>query len=459
MSNFVTLEEAAKKLGVSTDQLIEMRSRGDIFGYRDGASWKFKPEEIERVAGEMMGEVLDEDPAGSSILSLDPDSANSAAASGLSGLGSNNSGLVISENSDISLQVDPQSSDLRLVANSDLALGEPVSGGSGTGSGISQVDESGLKLAKSDDDDDDIDLAIEDSDEILSDAVSGSSGSLSSGSGNNVTKSPAAAGSDISLGSDALSGLNIASGSGNSAKSGIIRGDSDPNIKAGGSSGHGSDLNLSADLELDDELVLGSGSDLALSADSGINLMSPADSGISLEDEPLDLAASGISGLDLALEGSDASGSNPSGSAVGSGVEFQQDEDFQLSPSGGLEQDDDSGSQVIELEDSSEFGDAAVALPAADGFADMGQDSAFESTDEFAEMAPTAGAAGAVMFAPEVPYSTGQVLLLLIPVLLLAFSGLLVSDVVRNMWMWSENETAYSLTSGITKMLVELKAK
>ena len=112
-----------------------------------------------------------------------------------------------------------------------------------------------------------------------------------------------------------------------------------------------------------------------LGNDSGINLMSPSDSGISLEDEPLDLAGSGISGLDLAAEGSDAGSGVGSavGSGLGSGIEINQGEEFQLSPSGSIESDDDSGSQVIELEDSSEFGDAAVALPAADGgFGDTG---------------------------------------------------------------------------------------
>ena len=72
-AQFITLEEAAKKLGINTDELVEMRSRGDIFGYRDGGSWKFKPEEIERVAAEMMGDALDEDPAGSSILVSEQD--------------------------------------------------------------------------------------------------------------------------------------------------------------------------------------------------------------------------------------------------------------------------------------------------------------------------------------------------------------------------------------------------
>jgi hypothetical protein len=361
------------------------------------------------------------------------------------------------DNSDITLQVDPQSSDLRLVASSDLALGEPTSG-SGLSSGLSQVDESGLKLAKSDDDDDELSLAIEDSDEILSDVLSGSGPKLGSGSGTGsdptikVGSDPSlkvnepAQGSDISLGSD-LSGLDLAGSSSN--KSGLIRGDSDPAIK----SGLGSDLNLSDDLQLEDDLVLGSGSDLALAADSGINLMSPADSGISLEDEPLDLAASGISGLDLALDGSDVS---PSGVGNASGVNIQQDEDFQLSPSGALENEDDSGSQVIELEDSSEFGDAAVALPdsAADAFGDMDTGGgAFDSEDAFAEMAPAA-AGGVPMAAPEVPFSTLWVCLLLGNLLLLAFSGVLVSDIVRNMWTWNGNETANSLTSGITSALV-----
>ncbi|MFM7931671.1 MAG: helix-turn-helix domain-containing protein, partial [Pirellula sp.] len=52
MANYVSLEEAAKILGVSTDDLVEMRSKGEIFGYRDGASWKFKQEEIDRVLEE-----------------------------------------------------------------------------------------------------------------------------------------------------------------------------------------------------------------------------------------------------------------------------------------------------------------------------------------------------------------------------------------------------------------------
>ena len=429
-AQFITLEEAAKKLGVHTDELVEMRSRGDIFGYRDGASWKFKPEEIERVASELLGGAMDEDPAGSSILISEQDLGSTGSKHG-STIGSDiNLGSDSTDaDSDVELVADPGSgSDVRLVA--------------GKGS-----DEP--RLAVSDDDDDELSLDSDEDDLLAS--TSGASGlgsdikfgtsaesaiKLGSGTG---------AGSDIPLtgsdafdldlgleGSDVLSGL---SGKG----SAIIKGDSDPSLDA-------MDLDLSDD---NDDLVLGGGSDLALGNDSGINLMSPADSGISLEDEPLDLAASGISGLDLASEGSDAA--SGVGSGLGSSVNFQQDEEFQLSASGSIEADEDSGSQVIELEDSSEFGDAAVALPAADGFDAFGSAEG-DGIDMGGALGATAAAGPVVsMGAPEVPYSLVQVMCLLGILLLMCMSGIMVTDVVRNMWAW--NDTS-ALTSGFTEAVL-----
>ena len=52
MSNLIPLEDAARMLGLSVDKLNEMRSNSEIFGYKDGASWKFKMQELERVADE-----------------------------------------------------------------------------------------------------------------------------------------------------------------------------------------------------------------------------------------------------------------------------------------------------------------------------------------------------------------------------------------------------------------------
>ncbi len=453
MSNFVTLDEAAKKLGVSADELVEMLSRGDIFGYRDGPSWKFKPTEIERVAAEMMGDALDEDPAGSSILMSE--SALGLGSSTGSTLGSDvisgdrGSDAGSDPDSDVSLVADQSDgSDVRLVANQARSA-DDTSTGSSTGSDVELAPDDELQMAASDDDDDELALEAADGGDILS--GSGIASAVSSDLDLDLLGSDllagSSAGSDIPLSdSDKLdltgeasnvfgdSDLSLAAGSE------LIKGDSDPAIDSSGLGLSGSDLELADD----GDLVLGGGSDLALATDSGINLMSPADSGISLEDEPLDLAASGISGLDLAAEGSDAGAS-----ASGSAVDFQQDEEFQLSPSGALDTDDDSGSQVIELEDSSEFGDAAVALPAEDGF------DAFADVDAgadvgFGEVAPV-GAAVAMGY-PEVPYSLPQVLSLLGILLLMCLSGILVTDVVRNMWAWSGQES--SLTSSFTEMVL-----
>lgn len=449
MSNFVSLEDAAKRLGVSADELVEMRSRGDIFGYRDGASWKFKPEEIERVSSEMMGgDALDEDPAGSSILVSESDLGASGSKLG-STIGSDIK-LAGDDDlgSDVSLIPDPDSgSDVKLVGRntakspSGLNLEDDelsLTGGShviGGGSDIkpgssNRLVGSDLKLAADDDDDDELSLQADDDDLMISGSglgsgVTGGSGVVAGGSG---------AGSDIEIGSD----IGLSLGDGSDVMAGLS-----PVLKPAKGGSSGKDLSLSDD----DDLVLGGGSDLALGNDSGINLMSPSDSGISLEDEPLDLAGSGISGLDLAAEGSDAS-SSAVGSGVGSGIEISQGEEFQLSPSGSIESEDDSGSQVIELEDSSEFGDAAVALPAADGgFGDDGFGAG--GFDDTMGAAAGAGAATAVMAAPDVPFQTGMVLVLLGILMVMGLSGILLTDLARNMWQYADGSS--DLSGGFTK--------
>lgn len=424
MANYVSLDEAAKILSLSPDELVEMRSRGEIFGYRDGSSWKFKSEEIERVQSELHGDALDEEAGGSSILvserQLGPSSSKSGSTIGKAsssevGLGSE---LKLSADdsrlgSDVSLVADPKSgSGVRLVnrkpgssSGVDLDKGADVAG------------VSDLKLQEE------------------------------GGSGSEVEL-----GSDLKLmaeGSPGESGLDLMSKDSNVLGSGSLSG------SGSGSIGIGGGLELANDDE--DDLVLGSESGVGLGSESGINLMSPSDSGLSLEDEPLDLAGTGISGLDLGAEvaGGSGAGSASGVSGLGSGalIDFQQGEEFQLTPSsGGIEVDDDSGSQVIELEDSSEFG----AIPAGAGGFDAIQEGGFDDGGGFGDEAALAGgamAAGAgVRGIPETPYGTGDVLLLLGILLLMGFGGLLLSDLMRNMWAW-DGQNDY--TSGITSMLVK----
>ena len=419
MANYVSLDEAAKILGIPSDELVEMRSRGEIFGYRDGKSWKFKTEEIERVQSELDDDAMDEEAGGSSILvserQVGPSGSKSGPTIGNAGasdlaLGSD---LHLADDeermgSDVALVPDPKSgSGVRLVNR------KPGSDGSGkekNGEGKSANALSDVKLQKE-----------------------------------------GGSGSEVELGSD----LNLL-GDDSGVASGLDVMSNEPKGVAGSDSGS---LGLGADLELEnddeDDLVLGSDSGVGLASESGINLMSPSDSGLSLEDEPLDLAGTGISGLDLGGEVKSGSGSgvgSASGiSGLGSGalIDFQQGEEFQLTPSsGGIEVDDDSGSQVIELDDSSEFGIPVGGMDPIDEQGGFG-------SDGFGDEAGLAGgtmAAGAGMRGiPETPYGTLDVLLLLGILLLMGMGGLLISDLMRNMWAW-DNQNDY--TSGFTSMLV-----
>ncbi len=425
MANYVSLDEAAKILGIHADELVEMRSRGEIFGYRDGKSWKFKSEEIQRVQSELGGDAMDEEAGGSSILiserQVGPSGSKSGSTVGKAGASDLELG------SDLNLAHDEEN------MGSDVALvPDPKSG-----SGVRLVNR---KPSSSD----------------------GSSVELDGdGKGSNPAdlKLPqeGGSGSEVELGSD----LNLA-GDESPDRSGLDLMGSDSKVVTG--SGSSGSLGLGADLELasddEDDLVLGSDSGVGLASESGINLMSPSDSGLSLEDEPLDLAGTGISGLDLGGEVASGSGSgvgSASGvSGLGSGalIDFQQGEEFQLTPSsGGIEVDDDSGSQVIELEDSSEFG----AIPAGGGiggFDPIDEQGGFGS-EGFGDDAALAGgalAAGAMRGVPETPYGTLDVVILLLILLLMGMGGLLVTDLMRNMWAW-DGQNDY--TSGFTSMLVK----
>lgn len=77
---FLTLEEAARRLGVSIDEVNRLVDRKELFPMRDGATIKFKVDEIERVAtGLGLG------PSGADDLSLDLALSGPGLASGLSG--------------------------------------------------------------------------------------------------------------------------------------------------------------------------------------------------------------------------------------------------------------------------------------------------------------------------------------------------------------------------------------
>lgn len=398
-ANLLELNEAAAKLGISPEQLIEMRSRGEIYGYRDGGSWKFKEDEVERVLADRAG-------GGSAIggdlddlikpMSLDDDS------------GDDLSSILVSEQE---LGKSAESTSSTIIGKS----AEPASGGT----------------------DSDIMLAA-------SDSTKGSVSDVqlvSPGSDLNL-----AAASDVQLvgGSD----LKLTDDGGTGKQSG-----SDVTLGSG-------KLDFATDSALDlgdDDLVLGGsgiGSDVTLGGgDSGINIASPADSGLSLE-EPLDLmGGSSVEGAFELPEDDDVISLSDNLADPDEATQLKADEEFLLSPGGDLGGDEsDSGSQVIALEDSEAFDENADTMLRPNQPALVVEDAGgFEAIGAGGGVAPAMSQQYMMTAAPEAPYSIWNVLGLLCCVLVLAVTGMLMTDLMRNMWAF---DTERVVSTGLMDSLL-----
>jgi hypothetical protein len=615
MATYLSLDEAAKKLGITTSVLIDLRSQGQVRGFRDGTSWKFPDSEIERLKEELPNltgfgsGILAADGPGSKVGSVigGDDSSVSLSDEGLDGDGSGGSGSSL----DLGLEISTSGgdSDVNLIASDGSDLGSDVlvipqaTGGSGIGIGGSgmgrgsgsdlPIDLDNLNLADSaishdsgelnlaagatssagktpapspskpapvaSDDSDEfnlgsvLDLEADENAPVLDlggeDPGSGASGSGAVGSGSSgefsgldlldddsddiipgsdadldlgmvsndenasslemmddldLTDSASSIGGIGSVSGDVLSELDLLAG--DSVGSGLLSGDSENllgsslmSVDDGGSSGVDDALADDDDLIIsdgdDDLIVSGAGSDISIAGDSGINLMSPSDSGLSLESEPLDLAGSSISALDLGAELIDGSGSGGGSSGYGSGlipddgsgsaVDFPADEEFQLSPSGiQLEASDESESQEIDIENSDSFGSGGfedvpfeeagvfeeepvfegVAAPVAAGGFDFDKSSeepTFDAEEEAVAETPggietSTRSAAASLGAPaayEVPFTIWQTVGLLLILMVMSLGGMLMTDLVRN--MWTHTETAAPVSS-LTDALIDV---
>ncbi|HID23147.1 MAG TPA: helix-turn-helix domain-containing protein, partial [Planctomycetaceae bacterium] len=68
-TKYITLEEAAAQLGITPDRLIRLREQGEIRGFADRGTWKFRPQDVDQLreklaAGESPGGEPDLDKTG-----------------------------------------------------------------------------------------------------------------------------------------------------------------------------------------------------------------------------------------------------------------------------------------------------------------------------------------------------------------------------------------------------------
>ena len=420
MAKFLKLSEAATQLGISEERLNELRENQDIRAFRDGSGWKFREEDVQQLATNLPDESADD-----SMLSLgdeltldldassDDDEAKTVLVSDLEVGGSDvmAKSTVLKggspELSDIELD-DPD--DQTVHGASDLSLS-----GVGFGSDVS-LDEPEEKVAPSEigsqfENLEDLDVQLE-----------------------------AGPGSDVNLQSAEEGGSELT----------LIEDDDD---EVAGDSDVGSAVELGDDD--DEELVLGPGSDITGSAaDSGISLLDPADSGLSLDEEPLELSGSIAESLELGED--DMLSLDDASASPEDATQLASEGDFELTP---LDEssDGDSSSQVIELDESGVSDEAATMLSAG-GVPDAGADMLLDEDlgdDESGDdpLSPLGtGSPLVATTAPEAPYSIWNVLSLFLCVLVMVIGGMFTWELFRTMYAW---DRPHEVPSTVMNKLIE----
>jgi hypothetical protein len=467
-------EEVARVLGITPEQVNSLRDRKKLFPYRDGDQWKYKEEDIERYREEMQEEkeaagpeaAVEEEPwTGGDMenvelqLNDDLDSillseielgkSSTEGASTIIG----KAGEAASPDSDLPPAAEPKAPSPSSIGTGDSSIslaseppkgdstitlaGEPVGPGS---SGFSLAGESAVTLggdapaAKSSSG---FGLATESDIKIGGDSglsLAASDVKLSPG-GSQAGKKPGGS-SDKLFGSDALKLSDD--------ELSLIE---SPSAKA--KAGEGSKKTSGSSIKLGDEeleVVLGPGSDVTQSpTDSGIQLISASDSGLSL-DEPLQLGSSAKRLLDL-----DEGGATTEEVATEAAPEKGDDEFLLTGVEEATEESSDSGSQVIALDTDDELSSGMFA-PAASGTGLLEEEPAAVAQPALAPAPTTFAAPGVIAAAApaEAPFSGANITVLAVCVVLLMFCGMMTFDLMRNMWSW---DGAYSANSSILETI------
>ncbi len=288
---YLSIEEAAEILGIAPVELNRVREKGLIRAFADRGTWKFKEEDVEKLARSRQ---TDSDPEVPLQFAEEESSSADLLFSDDDPLG--NEPTIISKSP---AGVDSGSdSDVRLIFDDSIHASESSAGGAADDSD-SDVKLAGLKpVTPADDSDSDVKIAgakpapadDSDSDVKLAPNLPLAAGAKSDSDVRLITdeipvKRGTGSDSDVRLVSSDSSGeVNLVGGS--SASIPITDDDSTVLIDpTGGSSVIGDDDESGISLADESGISLGEGSGIALASDSGISLERPNDSGISLSDE------------------------------------------------------------------------------------------------------------------------------------------------------------------------------
>ncbi|HYW79940.1 MAG TPA: helix-turn-helix domain-containing protein [Thermoguttaceae bacterium] len=407
---YYNVAQTAEILGISEDAVKQMQANRKLHGYRDGIDWKFKVEDIDRMANEGVETPSESDQADVLLSEVELGESDPGASGTVIGMETGNKS---SADSDLRIADD----DFQL-ADSGLSLAdEPEPAEESAIEEIPLADDGGSKAGQFEDLDDELDLTLEE---------------------------------DLTLDDD----LSLAEGPAEVAEG-------------------GSDVDLAGSQFEDDDLVLGGnggGSDISIGGDSGISLVDPADSGLSLE-EPLELVSSSEESLELG-EDDILSLSDDEDTAPVAEAEAEED-DFLLTPleDASDEDDSESGSQVIALDTEGEPDEAATMIAGAGGggMAAMLEEDLGDGSDMVDLGSPMDGAAPlggqpaglaagqpatpAAAAVAETPYSVWNVLSLAMCAIFLSLTGMMMYDLMRNMWSW---DSAYQVNSSIMEFILGL---
>jgi len=364
---FLSLEEAARQLGVTVDDVHRFVDRKKLFPMRDGATIKFKVDDVERLVRDLADEGSQSD-----ALALDLETPAAASASEPDALDAGDLDLGDALDAGDSLFAD--GGDAASASHTIVREGAAGRDVGAAGSGLSMPSISGVSSA---------------------DIVFGDSAGGGGADNDDLDLESIVGASSIGASSPALAAATsgITGGPGEIDETlAIDLGDALP-AETGGSFAVGSDAGLAGSPEV-------TGAGLALSG--------ALESGLSLEEGGLE-----VSGIDLG-GGGNAAVAADDGAMLGG-------DDFEL---GGGGVDDESASVVIaeaESGDSSFFGQAMGAESSAFGDESAGLPSSIASE--------AMGMPGD--FAPEMTFSVWQTAGLICCSLLLLFGGFIAYDLVR----------------------------